>query len=82
LRAYDGQRLPAAEWDVVRSIVFERDGYACLYCGSKRDLAGDLIVPLCRGGSNAFRNLATACRSCNQAKGSCTPQEWRTAVLL
>jgi hypothetical protein len=82
LRASDGQRLPAAEWEIVRSIVFERDGYVCLYCGSTRDLEGDHIVPLCRGGSNAFRNLATACRGCNQAKGSRTLAEWQAALLL
>lgn len=77
LRAFDGRRLPADDWDLVRGIVFERDGHACTYCGSTRDLQGDHIVPLSRGGSNAFENIATACRPCNQSKGPKTPQEWR-----
>ena len=79
LRRYDGQRLPSAIWDIVRAIVFERDGYACSYCGSDRDLQGDHILPLSRGGSNAFDNVATACKACNRAKSSKTLQEWRQA---
>ena len=77
IRAYDGQRLPADDWHIVRSIVLERDGHACTYCGSDKQLEGDHIVPLCRGGSNAFVNLATACRPCNLSKGSKTVEEWR-----
>jgi hypothetical protein len=76
LRAFDGQRLPAGDWDIVRSIIFERDGYACAYCGSDKRLEGDHILPLSRGGSNAFENLITACKPCNLAKGSKTPEEW------
>jgi len=70
IRTFDGQRLPSADWHIVRSIVMERDRYACTYCGSDRQLEADHILPLSRGGSNAFVNLATACRSCNLSKGS------------
>jgi hypothetical protein len=80
IRAFDGQRLPADDWRIVRSIVLERDGQACTYCGSDRQLEGDHIVPLSRGGSNAFVNLATACRPCNLSKGSRTVDEWRAAA--
>jgi 5-methylcytosine-specific restriction endonuclease McrA len=80
LRAYDGQRLPSADWEVIRSIIFERDGQVCTYCGSNKLLEGDHIVPLSRGGSNTFGNLATACRPCNQSKGSKTVEEWRTSA--
>jgi 5-methylcytosine-specific restriction endonuclease McrA len=78
LRAYDGRRLPPADWKFVRSVVFERDGYACTYCGEQRtQLQGDHVVPLCRGGSNAFDNVVAACRPCNQAKGQRSPEEWQ-----
>ena len=77
IRAFDGQRLPSDDWHIVRSIVLERDRHACTYCGSEKHLEGDHIVPLSRGGSNAFANLATACRPCNVSKGSKTLKEWR-----
>ena len=81
LRACDGQRLPSAAWQVVRSIAFERDGYACTYCGVDRSLQGDHIIPLIRGGSNALNNITTACKKCNQSKGSKTPEEWFASGL-
>jgi hypothetical protein len=77
IRAFDGQRLPADDWHIVRSIVLERDGHACVYCGADKPLEGDHIVPLSRGGSNALTNLATACRPCNLSKASSTLEEWR-----
>jgi hypothetical protein len=79
LRSYDGRRLPSDVWDLVRIIVLERDGHTCVYCGAAKDLQGDHIVPLSRGGSNLFANLAAACRTCNQAKASRTAKEWRYA---
>jgi 5-methylcytosine-specific restriction endonuclease McrA len=77
VRAYDGQRLPADDWHIVRSIVWERDGHACVYCGATQALSGDHIVPLSQGGSNALTNLVTACRPCNLSKASSTLEEWR-----
>ena len=79
IRAFDGRRLPAGDWHIVRSIVLERDAHVCTYCGSEKQLEGDHIVPLSRGGSNTFVNLATACRPCNLSKGSKTVDEWRAA---
>jgi len=79
LRAYDGIRLPAFEWHIVRTIVLERDGYTCQYCGSSQRLHIDHIIPIVRGGSNAFENLITSCRPCNQSKGSKLPCDWEIA---
>ena len=36
IHAFDGQTLPSGDWDVVRTIMFERDGYVCTYCGLDR----------------------------------------------
>jgi 5-methylcytosine-specific restriction endonuclease McrA len=44
--------------------------------GSDKQLEADHILPLSRGGSNAFVNLATACRPCNLSKGSKTVEDW------
>jgi hypothetical protein len=79
VRTFDGQRLPPDVWRIIRSIVLERDGNACTYCGTDKQLEGDHIVPLSRGGSNIFVNVATACRPCNLSKGSKTVEEWRAA---
>jgi HNH endonuclease/Protein of unknown function (DUF1376) len=77
IRAFDGQRLPNEDWQIVRSIVLERDGHTCTYCGASSQLEGDHIVPLKCGGSNDLTNLATACRPCNVSKGPKTLEEWR-----
>lgn len=47
-----------------------RDGYKCVYCGSTENLTIDHVVPRCKGGEDLSSNCVTACRSCNQAKGS------------
>lgn len=55
-----------------RARVFERDGWACVYCGSSgtgETLTIDHKVPLSKGGANALENSLTACRSCNCRKG-------------
>lgn len=40
----------------------------------------DHLVPVSRGGSNAIENVVVSCRTCNQAKGTMTADEffeWR-----
>jgi hypothetical protein len=68
--------VPAArsEWDSLRTslspVVFERDNYLCIACGSHEDLTVDHIKPLIRGGDNSLENLQTLCRPCNSRKGA------------
>lgn len=56
-----------------RASVIERDNGRCHLCGafpSPSDLTLDHIVPLAKGGSHTYENLAVACLSCNCAKGA------------
>ena len=80
-RPKDGNRerrgLPEREWRVLRQRIFERDAYACTYCGSKDDLTCDHVLALIRGGTNDENNLTTACRSCNSSKGDRLLEEWQ-----
>lgn len=70
-------RPPAHEWRALRAAVFARDDYTCQYCGDRGGrLECDHIVPVARGGHSGMDNLTTACRPCNRAKRSKTPEEW------
>lgn len=48
----------------------------CYYCGEKRKLTVDHVVPLSRGGSNEPSNLVLACKHCNSSKCDKLPHEW------
>ena len=52
----------------LRQAVYERDGFACVYCGSSEYLQCDHVIPVSKGGETSFENLATACRVCNAKK--------------
>jgi len=69
-------RLAREQWSPIREQVFDRDGRACLNCGSPVDLECDHIIPISRGGTNFFDNLMTLCRDCNRSKGASMPDEW------
>lgn len=50
--------------------LFERDGGKCLRCGSEHDLTADHVKPVSQGGTSAYSNLQTLCRSCNANKAN------------
>lgn len=58
-----------------RKRIFKRDNNECVYCGSKRNLTIDHIMPRSRGGKNTWSNLVTCCSNCNLKKGNRTPEE-------
>lgn len=66
----DGPRQRAHIPGAVRRAVYERDGWACLYCGAEAALSLDHVVPWSLGGSDDESNLQTLCLPCNVRKGA------------
>ena len=61
-----------------RQNVFWRDNNQCQYCANYfpiDKLTIDHILPRSKGGKNTWLNLTTACKKCNQKKGSRSPEE-------
>jgi hypothetical protein len=64
--------------------LFRRDGYLCLYCAQRfasSDLSRDHIRPFSQGGQDRWSNVATACRRCNNAKASRTPEQAKMQLI-
>lgn len=61
--------------NLTRQNVFKRDNFECQYCGMRRDLTLDHVMPSSRGGAHSWINLVTACKRCNARKGDFTPDE-------
>lgn len=68
--------------------IFQRDRWICYYCGCtchgrdplRTDFATvDHKFPLSRGGDSREANMVTACRGCNEGKGSMTVAEFERA---
>ena len=63
-----------------RNRIYKRDGYECVYCGSKKELTLDHVLPKSRGGSNEWTNLVTSCMKCNRKKADKTPDEAKMSM--
>jgi len=56
--------------------VFNRDRYACQYCGREtKELTLDHVIPRRRDGEHTWENVVSACIPCNRRKGGRTPEE-------
>ena len=73
---------------VTNTFLFARDNYTCQYCGrsqrqlrSRECLTRDHLVPLSRGGTNAWTNVVTSCSSCNIGKSNKLPRECGMKLL-
>jgi 5-methylcytosine-specific restriction endonuclease McrA len=58
-----------------RQNVFKRDSHQCQYCGNRKELTLDHVLPKSRGGQTTWQNLVAACKRCNSLKGDKTPEE-------
>lgn len=62
-------------YKISRKRIYSRDKNQCGYCGTKKNLTIDHIIPRSRGGGNTWENLVTCCSNCNTKKGDRTPEE-------
>jgi 5-methylcytosine-specific restriction endonuclease McrA len=69
-----GNRVSKSEWKKLRQLVFSRDNYLCIYCGSDESLECDHYFPKSKGGDDNFSNLVTACKRCNRRKSDKMPE--------
>jgi 5-methylcytosine-specific restriction endonuclease McrA len=60
---------------VNRREVLRRDHHSCQYCGSKKSLTLDHVIPRSQGGPHTWNNVVIACERCNSYKGNRTPLE-------
>lgn len=64
--------VTASELDIIAKAAKGR----CHYCGMKRKLTFDHIVPLARGGSHSKCNIVMACKPCNCSKNARDPHAY------
>ena len=61
---------------LTRLEVFNRDQYACQYCGKEgRQLTIDHVIPRFQGGKHTWENVVSACIRCNRRKAGRTPEQ-------
>ena len=60
---------------LTRQNIFRRDNFECQYCGSRKDLTLDHVIPRSKGGKSTWNNLVTACKRCNAKKGDFNPEK-------
>jgi 5-methylcytosine-specific restriction endonuclease McrA len=68
-------RRPIPQLRLSRHSILARDSHTCQYCGSRKDLTIDHVVPRWCGGPHSWDNLVACCRKCNLKKGDKTPQQ-------
>jgi 5-methylcytosine-specific restriction endonuclease McrA len=75
IRLLNYVRFHASPLKLNRKRLYRRDNNECVYCGSKKHLTLDHVLPKSRGGRNSWNNLVTCCTTCNMKKGNRTPEE-------
>jgi 5-methylcytosine-specific restriction endonuclease McrA len=66
---------------VSRKEILRRDANQCQYCGNRKQLTIDHVIPLSRGGKHIWNNVVIACSTCNSRKSNKTPEEAKMTLL-
>jgi 5-methylcytosine-specific restriction endonuclease McrA len=78
IRLLEYRRIPQQSRSLSRKNILLRDRYTCQYCHKTMpsvELTLDHVVPRSRGGGSSWENLVACCHTCNNRKGSRTPDE-------
>lgn len=75
IRLHEYKNIPFQGVLLSRPNIFKRDRNECQYCGAKKALTIDHVIPKSKGGTTNWNNLITACHRCNTQKGNQTPEQ-------
>ena len=78
IRLLEYRRIPHQTRALSRKNILMRDRFTCQYCQrtmTSGDLTLDHVVPRSRKGETSWENLVACCHTCNNRKGSRTPEE-------
>lgn len=78
IRLLEYRRIPCQTRALSRKNILMRDRYTCQYCLKvlpTGELTLDHVIPRSRAGDSGWENLVACCHSCNNRKGSRTPEE-------
>ncbi len=78
IRLLEYRRIPNQSRALSRKNILMRDRYTCQYCHrtlASSELTLDHVVPRSRSGESTWENLVACCHTCNNRKGSRTPEE-------
>jgi len=64
-----------------RQAIYQRYGGRCVYCGKKKELTLDHLIPESRGGTAAHANLVPACSNCNGLKGDLSRIQFKCLIV-
>lgn len=69
-------KRPRPKRKLTRIEIFNRDKFACQYCGKEsRQLTLDHVIPRYKGGQHTWENVVSACPACNRRKAGRTPEQ-------
>jgi hypothetical protein len=77
LAAVEVNDLTRDEWD---AILAAADG-RCAYCGKRRKLTMDHVIPISKGGHHTASNVIAACGPCNSSKGAGPVRPYQVSLL-
>ena len=78
IRLLEYRRIPHQTRALSRKNILMRDRYTCQYCMktlNSGELTLDHVLPRSRKGETTWENLVACCHTCNNRKGSRTPEE-------